>query len=238
MIKPACNLESCFLCRHCLPEWKSLVAIHKKTFLFKKGKKIFGEGDPVEGIFFIYDGSVKVSMSWEDGKELLIRFATRGDVLGHRGFGGNLVYPISATALEDSTVCFIDNSFLETTFRANTDFTYHLMHLYAAELQRAEKRMRDLAHREVKGRIALALLEMADVFGTGEDQYILVPVTRQDIASYAGTTYETVFKFFTELSAREILSTAGKNVKINDREALQSFVTGLNGRGNERTINQ
>src|SRR6476620_3360157 len=199
MAEQKCDLESCFLCRHCLPEWKTLVTVHKKTLLFKKGKKIFEEGDSVEGIFFIYEGSVKVSMSWEDGKELLIRFAKRGDVLGHRGFGGNLLYPISATALEDTKVCFIDSSFLETTFKANTAFTYQLMQLYASELQKAEKRMRDLAHREVKGRIALALLEISDVFGTGEDQYILVPVTRQDIASYAGTTYETVFKFFNEL---------------------------------------
>jgi CRP-like cAMP-binding protein len=226
-----CNVDSCFLCRHCLPEWKSLVAIHKKTVLFKKGKKIFQEGDSVEGIYFIYEGSVKVTMNWDGQKELLLRFAKAGDVLGHRGFGGNRKYPISATAMEDCKVCFIDNSFLETSLTANTALTYQMMQLYASELQKAEERMRNLAHREVKGRIALALLEIADVFGIGKDQFITVPITRQDIASYAGTTYETVFKFFTELSNSNILSTEGKNLKINDREALLSFLTGQNKTG-------
>lgn len=219
-----CDLKRCFLCTHCLPEWKSLVAVNKQTLLFRKGRKIFEEGAPVKGIYFIYGGSVKVTMNWEDQKELIIRFAKSGDVLGYRGFGGEPVYPISATALEDIKVCFIDNQFLESTLSTNAGFTYQMMQLYASELQKAEKRLRDLAHREVKGRIALALFELASVFGTNKDEYITVPVTRQDIASFAGTTYETVFKFFTELTQRNILSTAGKSLKINDYKALQAFI--------------
>ncbi len=220
----SCELDKCFLCHHCLPEWKSLISLHKTTFVFKKGQKIFKEGDPVEGMFFVNEGTVKVTMKWEDQKDLLLRFATSGDVLGHRGLGGIPAYPITATALEETKVCFINNQFLETTLTTNTRFTYQLMQLYASELQKAEQRMRDLAHREVKGRIALALLEIDNLFGKTEGQFTTVPLTRQDIAAYAGTTYETVFKFFNELTHRNILSTAGKNLKINDRKALESFI--------------
>lgn len=219
-----CGLDRCFLCRHCLTEWKELVALKKKTNLFKKGRKIFNEGEPVEGIFFVNEGAVKVSKNWGEEKELILRFAKTGDVLGHRGFGGDLHYPISATALEDTKVCFIDNVFLTVSLTANANLTYEFMQLYAAELQRAERRMRDLAHMDVKGRIALALLDIHRVFGTGPDGFMTVPITRQDIASYAGTTYETVFKFFTELTGKDVLATAGKSIKINDRKALESFL--------------
>jgi CRP/FNR family transcriptional regulator len=97
------------------------------------------------------------------------------------------------------------------------------MHFYATELQKAEKRMRDLAHMEVKGRVAEALLELMNVFGADQEQQIAATITRQDIASYAGTTYETVFKFFNELAADNIISTNGKSIKINDRVKLQQF---------------
>jgi len=211
----SCNLDDCFLCGACIPDWKEAIAVKKKTLFIKKGRRVFGEGDKVEGIFFVYSGSVKVHKQWGEEKELILRFAKRGDILGHRGLGGGDTYPIAATALEDAKVCFISNEFLEATLRTNTLFTYKLMQVYAAELQKAEKRMRNLVHMEVKGRIADALLEIEHFFGVNKEKYIAVAISRQDIASYAGTTYETVFKYFTELTRARIISTSGKSIRIN-----------------------
>lgn len=146
-------------------------------------------------------------------------------MLGHHGLGGDPVYPISATCLEDVNACYIANSFLEATLQTNPVFMYRLLQLYASELQKAEKRMRDLALMEVKGRIALALLEIAGLFGTDKDTYINLSITRQDIASYAGTTYETVFKFFTELLAGNIIAASGKRICLLNRAALEKFVS-------------
>ena len=219
----SCNLSDCFLCRNCIPQWKDLIALKKKTNSIKKGKTLFREGDKVEGIFFLYSGSMKVHMHWGDQKELIIRFAAAGDILGHRGLGGKEVYPISATALEDSIVCFITNEFFEATLQTNHIFSNQMLHVYATELQRAERRMRDIAHMEVKGRIAGALLEIAGQFGIDDENYIRLTIARQDIASYAGTTYETVFKLFTELINNKIISTEGKRIQLLNVEQLKKF---------------
>ena len=85
--------------------------------------------------------------------------------------------------------------------------------------------MRNLAMMEVKGRIADALLELLTVFGTNKSKYISLPVNRQDIAAYAGTTYETVFKFLRILIASKTISVNGKSIRINDVEKLKSFIT-------------
>jgi CRP-like cAMP-binding protein len=219
-----CDLKRCFLCQNCMPEWKEAVAVKKATTIFKKGKNIFTEGEPVKGIYFIYEGSAKIYMQWGKEKELILRFAKSGDILGHRGFGGDHHYPISATALEDTKVCFITDDFLSATLRTNSGFTNKLLDVFAADLKKAEKRMRDLAHMEVKGRIALALLEIQEKFGANKEKFISVPLLRQDIASYAGTTYETVFKFFTELTEKKILATNGKNIRINNPDALRKMI--------------
>ncbi len=224
MKEVSCNLSNCFLCRFCVPEWKEAIAVKKRTIDFKKGKRIFSEGDKVQGIYFIYSGSVKVHKQWVSQKELIIRFAGEGDILGHRGLGGNDIYPISATALENTRACFIDNDFLEATLTINHPFTYRIMQFYAAELQKAEKRMRDLAHMDVKGKIADALLEIHSMFGIDDDKYITVALSRQDIASYAGTTYETVFKFFKELTDDKTIVSSGKKIRINDLDKLKTFI--------------
>jgi CRP-like cAMP-binding protein len=209
-----CDLGRCFLCRHCMPEWKAVTAERKKTLVFKKGKPLFTEGEAVRGIYFLYSGVVKIHAPWIDGREMIIRFARGGEIAGHRGLGGEAWYPVSATALEDTVACFIENDFLELSLKANPSLTYTLMHLYATELQKAEKRMRELAHREVKGRLAWALLDILEGSGTASDGTLALKLTRQDIAAYAGTTYETVFKLFAELTAAGIIKTSGKDIEV------------------------
>ncbi|MGE5108936.1 MAG: Crp/Fnr family transcriptional regulator [Sphingobacteriales bacterium] len=224
MSNKPCNLSSCFLCLNCIPEWKELVAIKKKTIHFKKGELIFKEGEKVSGIYFINSGAVKVHKRWVGQKELIIRFAKDGNILGHRGFGAGELYPVSATALAESKACFITSSFLEATLKADHSFTYRLMQFYSAELQKAEMRMRNLALMEVKGRIAETLLEILEVFGMNNDGYITVPITRQDVSAYSGTTYETVFKFLKTLTVAKTISVSGKSIRINDKNKLRKIV--------------
>lgn len=218
-----CDLSSCFLCRHTQPEWRQLTAINKQTRVFKRGETLFAEGEPVTGVFFMLTGAVKMHKQWGGERELIIRFATGGDIVGLRGLGSPVAYPISATALEQTTACFVATDFLEASFKANPTLTYEVLHFYATELQRTEKRMSAIAHMDVKGRIAAAIVAARDAFGAGEDGFIRIALSRQDIASYAGTIYETVFKVFTEWIAAGIISTEGKRMKILDEEKLSGF---------------
>jgi CRP/FNR family transcriptional regulator len=195
-------------------EWQSMTAQRKKTVLFKKGKALFTEGEAVKGVYLLYSGVVKIHAPWVDGRELIIRFAREGEIAGYRGLGGEPVYPVSATALEDTVACFIDYDFLELSLKANPTLAYTMMHLYAADLQKAEKRLRDLTHREVKGRVAWALLDILEGSGTAPDGTLALKLTRQDLAAYAGTTYETVFKLFAELTATGIIKASGKDIEV------------------------
>jgi CRP-like cAMP-binding protein len=224
MPKTTCNLYDCFLCQHCMIEWRPLIGLNKHTRIIKKGKAVFREGEPVEGIYFMYSGWVKIHKEWTHPKELVVRFAGPGDIIGHRGLGDKKSYPVSATTLEDSTVCFVPEEFLETSLRANPTLTYRLMLFYAAELQKAERRMRDMVHMETKGRIASALIEMNNKFGTNNEGFISMSISRQDIAAYAGTTYETLFKLFNELKKNKVISTSGKFIKIKNETKLRQLL--------------
>jgi CRP/FNR family transcriptional regulator len=218
--KTNCDLASCFLCTHSQPEWRQLVALHKETSIFKRGESLFNEGDPVNGIYFVLQGAVKIHKHWGSERELIIRFATSNDIVGLRGLGAPMSFPISATALEETKACFIPIDFLEASFKANPGLTYEVLHFYAMELQRTEKRMSDIAHMDVKGRIAVALLAVKNAFGMAEDGFLGIAISRQDIASYAGTIYETVFKVFTEWINGGIIITEGKRIKIVDQTRL------------------
>ncbi|MBN9380026.1 MAG: Crp/Fnr family transcriptional regulator [Chitinophagaceae bacterium] len=220
-INHTCDLKSCFLCKRCLPEWLPAVDANRKTFYYKKGELIFREGEEVKGIYFVYSGKVKVHKKWGEEKELIIRFAQKGDILGHRGLGHHVVqYPISATAIEPVQVCYIDLDFFQSTLKINYEFIYQLLLFFADELQDSERKMRNLAHMQVKGRIAQALVALRDKFGTTAGGLIDVSLSRQDLASFAGTTYETVFRIINEFTEEQMIRTEGKNIAILNADKL------------------
>lgn len=217
-------MQSCFLCRLCLKDWLPAVAANKTTLSVKKGQQLFKEGDAATGIYFVNSGIVKVHKRWDADKELIIRFAKQGGMAGIMSLGENLTYPVSATVLESGAVCYISTDFLESTLKVNSELTYQLLLFFAAELRESEKRMRNLAHMPVKGRIAQALINLQKQFGLNEEGYIHIELTRQDLASFAGATYETVFRMLNEMTKEGLISANGKYIRIVDEEKLMGLL--------------
>jgi CRP-like cAMP-binding protein len=213
-----------FLYEKCLPEWWPALDAHVQIRQFKRGSILFKESDTVEGIYFMLKGVVKVHKRWVAEKELIIRFAAENDVLGHRGLSSHsTVYPVTATALSDTRICFIALDFFRTTLRMNPDFAYAFLFYFADELLLSEQRMQDLAHMPVKGRLAKALLSLEAGFGTQEQGFIRFPVSRQDISAYTGAAYETVYKLLLEFTAANMIRTNGRQIAITGRKALEDL---------------
>ena len=217
--KAGCDLNTCLLCRLSHKEWKAAIAAHRTNFKVAKGEVIFSEDQEVKGIYFVYEGTVKVHKHWGD-KELILRFAKKGNIIGHRGLGKDLVYPVSATAIEPTILCYVDLDFFESSLKVNHDFLYELMQFFASELKESERNMRNLAHMTVKGRIAQALLTMEEKFGCDADGFINLSISRQDLASFAGTTYETVFRVLNEFVEEKLIKIESKKIKTVDKSGL------------------
>src|SRR5690606_16650632 len=122
------------------------------------------EGEIVKGIYFVASGIVKVHKRWDSEKELITRFAKKGDIIGHLGLGNDPLYPVSATAISASIVYYIDLDFFHATLNVNPKLTYDLMRFFANELQDSQKSMRNLAHMSVKGRVANTFLQLKNQF--------------------------------------------------------------------------
>ena len=222
--KKGCDLKSCVLCRQSLNNWLPAVQANRQCFHYKKGEELFTEGNEVKGMFFINSGLVKVHKKWGDDKELILRIAGSGDIVGHRGIGADTIYPVSGTALEATDVCFINLDFFNDTLRVNHDFLYNLMMFFAAELKESEKRMRNLAHMPVKGRIANAIITIKQKFGADDSGKLNITLSRQDFASYIGATYETVLRVMNEMTEEKTIRMEGKDIFILSENKLLEYI--------------
>lgn len=212
----------CFLCKHCLPEWQELIEAKAIIQQFKKGESIFKAGDSLRGFYFIHEGNVKIHKKWKNNKDLIIKFATAGNILGHRGLSDQK-HPVSATALNPVTLCFVDAEFFATTLLVNHELSYQMVLFFASELQKTEQSMYNMVQMDVKSRIALALLEITNTFGVDQEGFINSFLSKQDIASYAGTTYESLFKTLNEWKKKGVIELLNKRIKIKDPATLQKL---------------
>jgi CRP/FNR family transcriptional regulator, anaerobic regulatory protein len=136
----SCKSLKCLIINHVKPENLANFDDSKTVSLFKKGQFIFKEGALVKGLYFVREGKIKVFFT-QESKEHLVREANNGEILGHRGLGGNDLYPISARALEDSLVCFFSQSRLMQLLQHNPLLAYHITLFFADELDHSESMM-------------------------------------------------------------------------------------------------
>ena len=209
--------------KYCSEKWLKYIDSNKKIIKRKANEIVFAEGDPVQGIYFIDTGKVKVvqETAGKDPGQSIVRLAASGDILGHRGFGGDGTYPVSAISLEPTRLVFLTNNDLESIALGNPNFTFNLMKFFAEELRASEEKA---SHAPAKCRIAKAIVNMHDTFGLSkkEPKKLNYTLSRSDIASFSNTAYETLLRTLNEWRRSKIIDFIGKEIVIKDIKALKN----------------
>lgn len=211
------------MCRYVIADWWQNIDMRRQIIKVKKGQRFIDEGAGAEGVYFVQEGLVKVHKRWDD-KENIVRFAKKGDIVGHRGMSPKKsIFPISATCLENTVLCFVPIDFFQSLLKTNPILTYELLMFYADELQISEQKVTNQVQLSVKGRVAWSLFQLEEKMGVDQDGYIGLILSKTDLASYVGSTYESVYRMMTELVEEDIIESVNKRIKIKDRTMLLHY---------------
>ncbi len=207
---------------YCTPEWRQLALQHTTTIECKAGEVIFNEGEKADHIYMVKHGRVKVYSNYTASVEVIARFATDGQVIGHRGFGEDFTFSISAVALSPSSIYVLPMTVFQSLLKANNLFCYAFMMFFAEELRRSERMRKNQLNMTVKQRVAQAIRMNMESFGFSktDDTLLDYTVTRKDLASLASTTYESVIRSLAELQSEGIVAIEGKKLRIVDKDRL------------------
>lgn len=208
-----CNLEVAQL---------SGLDTHKTCNLYKKGQNIFHEGTRPVGLYCIKEGKVKIYKTGIDGREQIIRMAKSGDLLGYRSFLAEEYYSATASALEDTSICFIDREDFNGVLGQSESLSKNLIKLLTRELRESENLVIDMAQKSVRERVAEVLLLLKEKFGMDAEQpkQLAATLTRDELASYVGTATETLIRLLSEFKEEKLIETKGRKIFIIDAEGL------------------
>lgn len=220
-----CAHHNCFINKYCSEEWKPIITYNKSTTDYPSGATIFSAGEEVTGIYEIYAGKIKIVSSYGNGKERIISFATKEQILGYQGLGGNNIYPVSAVTLEKSQVTFIPIDIFYKAVKANPEMALHLVQFFADQLKASETRMKLFSVMSALEKVAFALLTIVNSFGFDkeDDAMLMYTPSRKDIASLSGTTYETVIRVLGELEKTNVIRLEGKSIQILNLPRVKSI---------------
>ena len=222
----SCLTTQCFIQQCCSREWIQKADEKKIQILFKKNQNIINEGIPVQGIHFIQKGKVKVFFTGLNDKPQIVRFANDGHILGHRSLGTNDRYPITATAMENSLICIIDNETLNQIFLNNNKLAIGLMEFYSRELRKAEERIKNLTQMNLREKIAYVLISLYENFGLNEQNELNVLFTREDIACTAGTSAPMVSSQLKLFETEKLIKKQGaKTIALLNPAKLKKIVS-------------
>ena len=126
----------------------------KTTKIVKKGETIFAEGEKLNGVFCVKNGISKLSKLSANGKDQIVKLASKGQVLGQRSVIAEEISNLSAKAVEDMEVCFIPKEGIMHALNNNPNFAVEVLRHMAHDLKEADDVIVNMSQKTVKQRVA------------------------------------------------------------------------------------
>ncbi|CAH2715786.1 Anaerobic regulatory protein [Neobacillus rhizosphaerae] len=175
---------------------------------WKKQSHVFLQGDPLETVYFIYDGKIKIYKSDINGKEQIVAIMKKGEMFPHVGFFRKGDYPAYAEVLESSKLIAVPISQFETVLIENPELCIKVFRVLGEKIVDLQNRLEEQILNNTYEQIIKLLIRIAQKHGREKgDGTILLKseFTNKDLANMIGTTRETISRTLTKMKKDELI---------------------------------
>ena len=176
-------------------------------------------GDCTDNIYFVLSGVLKVQISDEEGREVILSMLGPGELFGEMGVLDD--HPRSATvlAVESSDLVMIGQADFKQCLAQNPDVSLFIMRNLTKRLRLADRAIESLALLDVYGRVARLLLEAAET--VNGRKVVTHKFTKQDIAKMIGASREMVSRVMRDLTVQGLIEERDGQLVLVDLTAFK-----------------
>lgn len=185
----------------------------------ERGEIIQFEGEPVEALFFIVSGAVKVFKTSALGKEQILSITRQGESFNDIAIFDNGPSPASVETISPVIVYGIDKERLHSLLDEHPQVARNTIKVLAERTRQLLSLVEDLSFRRVISRVARLLLENAGNGTTPGTRF-----TQQEMAALVGSAREVVARSLKALEAEGAIRLERQRIRITDRKALKTLV--------------
>ena len=193
---------------------------------YQKGELLYREGEQLDSLVILNEGSVKGYKIAPDGREQILYVFSEGDFFGERNLFGGKAAAFSAEALEPVKTCTLSRDNFKELLRRYPEISVKIIEELEERLERLENTMQSIGVRSVDARIAALLLDYTRKYGSRcpEGITIRLPLSREGMANSLGIARETVSRKLGQMESDGVIrSLSGKNILLLNSSALEAM---------------
>lgn len=189
---------------------------------YKKRDRIYSEGNHPIRLYYVQKGRVKIYMTNDDGKELIIKIVNEGEFFGYTSLLEAGVYRENADALEDAEIAAIPKSEFDELMH-NVDVSQKFIRLLASDVTEKEEQLLHIAYNSLRRKVADALLSVHKKYKDSTDHYN-INLSRENLAAIAGTATESLIRTLTDFKTEKLIDIHDGRIAILAPEKLKKLV--------------
>ncbi len=187
---------------------------------YKRGEMIYKEGSKSMGLLCLNEGKVKLVRNIKS--EQIIGLRRPVDFIDLRTVVTSFSYNHSAYALEDSSVCFIEKDHFLKVMNGNPELSLKVIRMFVSDNDNSFNRLLNNAWKHLRARLAEAILNLKEFYGTLEDgQTINCYIRRSDLAGLANMNSANVIRTLVAFKDEGLLESGKKRIVIKNEETLR-----------------
>jgi len=194
---------------------------------WKKQSHVFLQGHPLENVYFIFDGKIKIYKSDVNGKEQIVAIAKKGEMFPHVGFFRKGEYPAYAEVLEPSTLIAVPIAKFETVLIENPELCIKVFKVLGEKIVDLQNRLEEQILNNTYEQIIKLLIRLAQKHGVDKGDgtiHLRSEFTNRDLANMIGTTRETISRTLTKMKKEELIELDEKGDMILDIDILMEEI--------------
>jgi CRP/FNR family cyclic AMP-dependent transcriptional regulator len=191
---------------------------------YPAGAFLFRQGEPAAHVFVLTEGEVAVVSPARAGAEQMHSILGRGELLGELALLANGRRTAGARATSQTVAWAIGRDAFWAFLEATPSGSSALLRQVAERLASREALIDDLLSLDVKGRLAKALLGLAERHGRPGEQggtVIALRLTHRDLAGMVGASRENVSRALATFRKRGLVDYDSSGIRLLDPHGLR-----------------
>ena len=172
---------------------------------FRRGELVVEHGKKSDALFILLTGRARVLTADSRGREVILAVLQSGDYVGEMSLIDNEPHSATVRAEIQTDMLVLGRAEFARCLPDTSSLSYAILRGLVQRLRSADRQIESLALLDVYGRVARALLEMAEL--VGERNVIRNKVSRQDLAKVVGASREMVSRVMKDLEERGMIET-------------------------------